>query len=100
MRIAHFSDLHYAVSTLPEVDTCFTYAVDQAIARQAEVAVITGDTTDHALDAHSPALMALARQIRRLRAIAAQLATINQPVFCFVRSARSGARWRWNSDHD
>ncbi|MBW3510648.1 metallophosphatase family protein [Janthinobacterium sp. NKUCC06_STL] len=66
MRIAHFSDLHYAVSTLPEVDTCFTYAVDQAIARQAEVAVITGDTTDHALDAHSPALMALARQIRRL----------------------------------
>ncbi|SDA54203.1 MULTISPECIES: metallophosphoesterase family protein [unclassified Janthinobacterium] len=66
MRIAHFSDLHYAVSTLPEVGTCFTYAVDQAIARQAEVAVITGDTTDHALDAHSPALMALARQIRRL----------------------------------
>ena len=66
MRIAHFSDLHYAVSTLPEVDTCFTYAVEQAIARQAEVAVITGDTTDHALDAHSPALMALARQIRRL----------------------------------
>lgn len=66
MRIAHFSDLHYAVSTLPEVDSCFTYAVDQAIARLAEVAVITGDTTDHALDAHSPALMALARQIRRL----------------------------------
>lgn len=66
MRIAHFSDLHYAVSTLPEVDTCFSYAIDQAIARHAEVAVITGDTTDHALDAHSPALMALARQVRRL----------------------------------
>ena len=55
MRIAHFSDLHYAVSTLAEVDPCFTSAVDQAISRQVEVAVITGDTTDHALDAHSPA---------------------------------------------
>ncbi len=66
LRIAHFSDLHYADETLGEVDRCFTHAVDQAISGRAEVAVITGDTTDHALNAHSPALVALARQVQRL----------------------------------
>lgn len=66
LRIAHFSDLHYADETLAEVDRCFTHAVNQAILGRADVAVITGDTTDHALNAHSPALVALARQIQRL----------------------------------
>ena len=66
LRIAHFSDLHYADETLAEVDRCFTSAVDQAIAEGTEVAMITGDTTDHALNAHSPALIALARQMQRL----------------------------------
>ena len=28
MRIAHFSDLHYATRTLAEVDRCFGHAVD------------------------------------------------------------------------
>jgi DNA repair protein SbcD/Mre11 len=66
LRIAHFSDLHYADETLAEVDRCFSHAVDHAIACRVDVAVITGDTTDHALNAHSPALVALARQIQRL----------------------------------
>lgn len=66
LRIAHFSDLHYADETLVEVDRCFTHAVDHAIAAQVDVAIITGDTTDHALSAHSPAVFALARQIQRL----------------------------------
>jgi DNA repair protein SbcD/Mre11 len=66
LHIAHFSDLHYADETLQEVDRCFTYAVDEAIRERVDVAIITGDTTDHALNAHSPALAALARQIRRL----------------------------------
>lgn len=66
ITIAHFSDLHYADDTLAEVDTCFGYAVDEAVRRGAEVAVISGDTTDHALPAHSPAFAALARRIRRL----------------------------------
>src|SRR5476649_1426434 len=66
MRIAHFSDLHYADTTLSEVDACFAHAVEEAIGRGAEAAVITGDTTDHALEAHSPALAALARQIQKL----------------------------------
>lgn len=64
--IAHFSDLHYAEETLVEADRCFTFAVDEAIHEGVDVAIITGDTTDHALSAHSPAVAALARQIRRL----------------------------------
>lgn len=66
LQIAHFSDLHYADETLSEVDRCFARAVDQAIAAGVAVAIITGDTTDHALNAHSPAVRALARQIQRL----------------------------------
>ncbi|WP_407973074.1 exonuclease SbcCD subunit D (plasmid) [Burkholderia pyrrocinia] len=66
MKIAHFSDLHYAPENLDEADRCFSYAVGDAIAREAEVAVISGDSTDHRLDAHAPALNALATQVHRL----------------------------------
>jgi len=66
LHIAHFSDLHYADETLAEVDHCFGHAIDEAIALGADAAVITGDTTDHALNAHSPAFLALVRQIKRL----------------------------------
>jgi len=66
LQIAHFSDLHYAEETLTEADRCFTFAVDEAIREGIDVAIVTGDTTDHALNAHSPAVAALARQIRRL----------------------------------
>lgn len=66
ITIAHFSDLHYADETLSEVDPCFRFAVDEAIRRCVDVAIIAGDTTDHTLPAHSPAFAALARNIRRL----------------------------------
>lgn len=66
ISIAHIGDIHYADETLKEVDRCFTHAVDQAILRNVDVAVISGDATDHGLDMHSPAVMALAKQIRRL----------------------------------
>lgn len=66
LNIAHFSDLHYSVKNLTEADRCFTAAVDDALSRHIDVAVVTGDSTDHALDLHSPAAAALARQIRRL----------------------------------
>ncbi|MBN3776628.1 metallophosphatase family protein [Burkholderia sp. Ac-20345] len=66
MKIAHFSDLHYSPGNLDEADRCFTYAVEEAIAGRADVAVISGDSTDHRLDAHSPALHALATQVHRL----------------------------------
>ncbi|MBN3785632.1 metallophosphatase family protein [Burkholderia sp. Ac-20353] len=66
MEIAHFSDLHYSPENLAEADRCFSYAVDDAIARGARVGVVSGDSTDHRLDAHAPALHALATQVHRL----------------------------------
>src|ERR1700682_1021901 len=65
MRVAHFSDLHYAGGTLTEVDRCFSFAIDAAIAHGIDCAVISGDSTDHALEVHAPAVAALARNIRR-----------------------------------
>lgn len=66
MKILHASDLHYSPSNLVEADRCFGHAVEQAIARNVDVALITGDSTDHALDGHSPALLALAKRIKQL----------------------------------
>jgi len=66
MRIAHFSDLHYSAKNLQEADRCFTHAVDRAIALNVDVAVVSGDATDHALDLHAPAVARLAANIRRL----------------------------------
>jgi len=66
MKIAHFSDLHYAPGNLEEADRCFGFAVSTAIERQAGFAVISGDATDHRLDAHAPSLNRLAQQIHRL----------------------------------
>jgi DNA repair protein SbcD/Mre11 len=66
IRIAQFSDLHYSEKNLVEADRCFGFAVDEAIRRGAQVAVIAGDSTDHALDMHSPAVERLVRQVRRL----------------------------------
>lgn len=64
--IAHASDLHYASNTLEEVDRCFSFAVNSAIERKAAAMIITGDATDHALEAHCPAYDALAANIRRM----------------------------------
>lgn len=66
IRIAHFSDLHYSSSNLDEADRCFSFGVDEAIRRGVDVAVISGDATDHALDVHCPAVERLARNVRRL----------------------------------
>jgi len=66
MRIAHFSDLHYGAATLDEADRCFGAAIDRAIAEGAEVAILSGDATDHGLDLHEPATLRLFAQVRRL----------------------------------
>jgi len=66
LKVAHFSDLHYAPGTLAEVGPCFESAVTNAIAAGVEVSIVTGDSTDHKQDAHSPALHELFRQIQRL----------------------------------
>lgn len=65
---AHFSDLHYSPGHLAEADRCFGFAVEDAIASRCKVAVVSGDSTDHRLDAHTPALSALARRIHQLSA--------------------------------
>lgn len=66
IRIAHASDLHYASHTLAQVDHCFSFTVTAAIEHQAAAMIITGDATDHALEAHTPAYGALAANLRRL----------------------------------
>ena len=66
IRVAHFSDLHYGPKNLVEADRCFGDAIDQAIRSQVQAAVISGDSTDHAMDLHAPAAVRLAAQIRRL----------------------------------
>lgn len=68
LRLGHFSDLHYSPSHLVEADRCFGFAVDDAIASRCQVGVVSGDSTDHRLDAHTPALSALARRIHHLSA--------------------------------
>lgn len=66
LRVAHFSDLHYGPRHLAEADRCFGAAVDRAIALDVDVAVLSGDATDHALDLHAPAALRLLAQVRRL----------------------------------
>ena len=66
IRIAQFSDLHYSGKHLAEADRCFSHAVDRAIALNVDAAVISGDSTDHALDLHTPAVERLASNVRRL----------------------------------
>jgi DNA repair protein SbcD/Mre11 len=66
MKILHASDLHYSPGNLVEADRCFGHAVEQAIVHDVAVAMLTGDLTDHALDGHSPALLALAKRIKQL----------------------------------
>lgn len=68
MRIAHFSDLHYATGTLAEVDRCFGYAIERAAAVGVDAAVISGDLTDHALELHAPAVQTLAHRVQQLAA--------------------------------
>lgn len=66
MRIAHFSDLHYSAGNLDESQRCFGAGIEHAIQSHADLAIVSGDSTDHALAAHEPALVALARDVRRL----------------------------------
>lgn len=66
MKIGHLSDLHYSGEYLTEVESCTKYAVDALIQAGVDAVVISGDATDHRLDMHSPAAIALVRQVRRL----------------------------------
>ena len=66
VKVAQMSDLHYSAGNIDEADRCFTAAVTGAIENGVHCALITGDSTDHAMDAHSPAIVALAKQLQRL----------------------------------
>lgn len=65
MQIFHASDLHYSPANLVEADRCFSFAIDDAIAKGASVGLITGDSTDHRLEAHSPAFLQLAKRVKQ-----------------------------------
>lgn len=66
MLLAQMSDLHFSPKQLAESAHCFGHAIDVASARGARCAVISGDATDHALDAHAPAFESLVRLVLRL----------------------------------
>jgi exonuclease SbcD len=66
LRVAHFSDLHYGPRNLAEADRCFGAAIERAVDAGVDVAVISGDSTDHALDLHSPSAVALVSRVRWL----------------------------------
>ncbi len=66
MEIFHASDIHYAPETLEEVDRCFSFAVDKAIRRVCDAAILSGDLFDHRLDLNSPAVAAICKQVKRL----------------------------------
>ena len=64
--VAHMSDLHFCPKNLEESSRTFGFAVSDAIQRKVRAAVITGDSTDHPLEAHEPSLRELARHLKRL----------------------------------
>jgi exonuclease SbcD len=66
LRLAHFSDLHYGPRNLAEADRCFGAAIERAVEIGVDAAVISGDSTDHALDLHSPSATALVTRVRWL----------------------------------
>jgi exonuclease SbcD len=66
VHIAHLSDLHFCQKHLAQVDSCMAHAIDVAREHRVDLAVVTGDSTDHALDAHAPAFLALARRVKEL----------------------------------
>lgn len=66
LQVGHFSDLHYSTERLVEADRCFGFAVEDAITRGCDVGVVSGDATDHRLDAHTPAFRVLAERIHAL----------------------------------
>lgn len=68
VHVAHTGDLHYSNLTLAEVERCMDAFVASATSPHIAAIVIGGDSTDHRLDAHTPAFLALARRVKQLSA--------------------------------
>jgi len=66
MRVIHFSDQHFAPKTLGKVQPCVDHilGVARSMQERPDAIVLTGDLTDHALDAHSPALAGAAKAVK------------------------------------
>lgn len=66
IRLAHASDLHFCEKHLEHVEKAFIAFVDGAIASEAHAAIISGDSFDHQIHAHDPALHVFLREMKRL----------------------------------
>ena len=66
LLVAQMSDLHYCGRYLEWVDRAFSFAINDAIERKANVAIISGDSFDSAINLHEPAVDAYFRRIREL----------------------------------
>lgn len=64
--IAHASDIHYCEKHLEWVDKAMTAFVAGAIEANATCAILSGDSFDHQVHTHEPAVHAFLKQIRRL----------------------------------
>jgi|SRR5450830_179144 len=70
LNIFHFGDCHYSQQNLEESDRCVGHLVECAQNEIPDVIALTGDSTDHRLEAHSSALRALALRIKQCSEIA------------------------------
>lgn len=66
LKIAHMSDLHYCGKHEKWVDLAFSYAISDAISKRADVAVISGDSFDSAINLHEPAVNKFFSRIKTL----------------------------------
>lgn len=66
IRLMHASDLHYCQKHLEWVDQAFAFACEDAVSNGAEVAILSGDSFDAAVQLHEPAVHAFFRRVRKL----------------------------------
>lgn len=71
IRALHITDLHFSPANEQESDTCVGEAVRVAEEEwRPQVVILTGDSTDHRLEVHSSALLALAKRIKEFSNLA------------------------------
>jgi exonuclease SbcD len=68
--VAHLSDMHFSLETLDEIVRCSDFAAGYLSTHKVDAIVVSGDSTDHRLDLHSPATAALLHLVKRLADIA------------------------------
>jgi len=69
IRVLHIADIHYCPKHFKWVDLAMTHAVDTGIAEGCDLAIIAGDSFDHAIGTHEPAFSAFVRQVVRLASV-------------------------------